>query len=135
MLEVSVVAGWLEAESLDLGGDVVGALVVVHRAGEAAHHGIVGELVDPRHEVERRDGADGRRADELEREGRGDVGVRLGATQGHGALDVLRLRGDGGREREAGDEEREKHALMAVRGIRFRWESSMELNRRTERCD
>ena len=104
MLEVSVFAGWLEAESLDLGGDVVGALVVVHRAGEAPHHGIVGELVDPTHQVQRRDGADRRRADELQREGRGDVGARLSATQGRGTLDVLRIRGDGSRERETGDE-------------------------------
>src|SRR2546421_126715 len=49
-----------EARALDLGGDVVGASDVADRSGLASLHRIVGEDVQPRHQVAGRDRRDGR---------------------------------------------------------------------------
>src|SRR2546429_194213 len=66
------------ARALDLGGDVVGAFDVADRPGLASLHRIVGEDVQPRHQVAGRDRRDGRHRSV----GAGQLGLASGGGRG-----------------------------------------------------
>src|SRR6185437_14151047 len=103
-LEVAAtVAGRDETDLLRFRGYVVGALEVADGSGFAALHGVVGEDVEPRHEVLRGDRGCGRLCSVLERERRGRVGNDSGRRFGGGRLLCSEERGRNHRGRDYGD--------------------------------
>src|ERR1043166_6317156 len=69
VLEVAArIAGRLQPQPLEFGGDVRGRLEIVFAAGEATHHRIVGVQIQPGHEIGGRDRGLGARGRVLERQ-------------------------------------------------------------------